>query len=121
MLHPTLVVGASTNPDRYSYKAATRLLAYGYTVELLGHEPGFLGDIPIHTSVDEIATPLDTVTLYLRPEKQRKLYGQIIQLKPRRVIFNPGAENPEFQAILPHFGIESVEACTLVMLSTNQY
>lgn len=119
-MKPTLIIGASPNPSRYSFMAAQRLKAHGHSVTLLGRRKGFIADQVIHAEpivIDEI----DTVTLYINPTIQPSYYDYIISLNPKRVIFNPGTENPEFENILASKNIVPVEACTLVMLSTGQY
>ncbi|GAB3934495.1 CoA-binding protein [Larkinella terrae] len=116
----TLVVGASENPERYANKAANRLVQQGHEVELLGLRSGTIRNNPIRTGRPEL-TDIDTVTLYVSPKNQTGLYDYIKELKPRRVIFNPGTENPDFEKDLEQQGIEPVEACTLVMLAIGQY
>lgn len=116
----TLVIGASKNPERYSYKAAKQLLKHGYEVELLGLRPDTIFNQKIDT--EKLNYPdIDTVTLYVGPRHQAEYYDYIISLKPKRVIFNPGTENPEFQALLNDADIAYEESCTLVLLSLNQY
>lgn len=116
----TLVIGASTNPSRYSNMAINRLQLFKKGVRALGLRTGEVGEtqiinekIPFHD--------IDTVTMYVGPQNQPDYYDYIIDLKPRRVIFNPGTENPELYAKLDEVGIEHFEACTLVMLNTGQY
>jgi len=116
----TLIIGASVNPDRYSYKAAERLLANGHAIYMLGARAGTLFDLPIEVAPLPY-TDVDTVTLYLGPANQPDYYDYILSLHPRRVIFNPGTENPPFAARLRAAGIVGEEACTLVLLSTNAY
>jgi uncharacterized protein len=119
-LKKTLVMGASTDPGRYAYKAIKMLQRYGHPVVALGKKEDNLDGIRIekeHVSFDGV----DTITLYLNPMNQRQYYDYIIGLKPKRVIFNPGTENPELYALLRENGIEIEIACTLVMLSINQY
>lgn len=116
----TLVMGASTDPGRYAYKAIKMLQRYGHPVVALGKKEDNLEGVRIekeHISFDGV----DTVTLYLNPMNQRQYYDYITGLKPKRVIFNPGTENPELYALLRENGIEIEIACTLVMLSINQY
>lgn len=117
----TLVLGASLNPARYAHKATHRLLSQGHEVELLGRRPGEVAGHPIKTDPGEISSGIHTVTMYLSEENQKNYEDYILDLKPQRVIFNPGAENPDFQEKLQSAGIEPVEACTLVLLSTGQY
>jgi predicted CoA-binding protein len=116
----TLVLGASANPERYSYLAVRRLRNAGHPVSAIGRKAATLGDVEIVADRGAIAD-LDTVTLYLNPVNQKEYYDYILSLHPRRIIFNPGAENPELEALASAHGIEPVEACTLVLLSTGQY
>ncbi len=116
----TLIIGASNNPERYAYKAAERLTAHKYEIELLGLRPDVIFGKTIDTERKQY-TDIDTVTLYIGPQRQPEYYDYIVDLKPRRVIFNPGTENFEFEAILTEKGIIAEEACTLVLLGTGQY
>ncbi len=120
MNKPTLVIGASTNPERYSFKAITSLVNHGYKVYALGLKPGNLVGIEFDTErrhYDDI----DTISLYVGPQNQPSYYDYIESLNPKRVIFNPGTENDEFAVRLEAKGIEVLEACTLVLLSTKQF
>ena len=116
----TLVMGASTDPGRYSYKAIKMLQRFGHPVVAVGKRQDELDGITIEKEHIPFAD-VDTVTLYLNPMNQKQYYDYIIGLKPERVIFNPGTENPELYALLRENGIEIDVACTLVMLSTHQY
>jgi predicted CoA-binding protein len=116
----TLIIGASNNPERYAYKAAERLLAHGYDIELLGLRPDIIFDKTIDTERKNFSD-IDTVTLYVGPQRQPEYYEYIVSLNPRRVIFNPGTENFEFESLLTSKGIIAEEACTLVLLGTGQY
>ncbi len=120
MNKPTLVIGASTNPQRYAYLAVNSLLAHGHTVFALGKDAGSIHHIPIEHGFPAYSG-IDTVTLYIRPQLQEQYYDYIIGLKPARVIFNPGTENDTFSGLLKLNGIEPVEACTLVMLSIGVF
>lgn len=116
----TLVIGASKNPERYSYKAAKMLLEYGHEIELLGLRPDTVFEKKIDT--EKIAyTHIDTVTLYIGAKRQPEYYQYIVSLHPRRVIFNPGTENSEFYQLLQTNGIAYEVACTLVLLRTKQF
>lgn len=120
MKNKTLVLGASTNPNKYSNIAIKRLADKGIKVVGLGIRKGTVLGVII--GVEKIAYKnIDTVTLYLNPKRQEEYYQYIINLKPRRVIFNPGTENPAFEKMLKENNIEAEVACTLVLLSTNQY
>jgi predicted CoA-binding protein len=116
----TLVIGASTNPERYSYKAIKMLLEKKQSVVAIGQKTGLIDTVNIYTKMIPLSQ-IDTVTLYLNPTRQRDYYNYIIENKPKRVIFNPGTENPEFYQLLQLNNIKYEEACTLVLLSSNQY
>ena len=116
----TLVLGATTNKERYSYKAIHNLIGKSHQVVAIGSKKGMALDVQIETEKIPYHG-IDTVTLYLNPKHQREYYDYIISLQPRRVIFNPGTENPEFYTLLKENGIEYEVACTLVLLATNQY
>lgn len=115
----TLVLGASTNPSRYSYMAINRLSSHKHPVVAVGRREGRVGNVDIVTSQPK--EDIDTVTLYLNPMNQKPYYDYILSLRPKRIIFNPGTENHELEELARKNGIEPVEACTLVMLSTGQY
>lgn len=116
----TIVLGATPNPDRYAYRATSRLKAHGHEVIPMGIREGEIEGIKI-----ENATPqydgIDTVTLYLNPELQKPYYDYIFSLKPKRIIFNPGTENFELIRLAKEKGIETELGCTLVMLSIGNY
>ncbi len=120
MSKKTLVLGASLKPQRYSNLAIRRLVAYNNEVVAYGLIEGEVSGITIDSQL--ISYPdIDTVTLYLNPERQKAYYDYVLSLRPRRVIFNPGTENPEFQHLLRKEQVYYEEACTLVLLSTDQY
>ncbi|PZR26020.1 MAG: CoA-binding protein [Citrobacter freundii] len=116
----TLVLGASDNPSRYSYLAIRKLRSKEHPVEAIGKFNTQVDDVQI-TKEKAPFTDIDTVTLYLNPLHQRDYYDYILSLHPKRIIFNPGAENDELAELAKKNNIQPVEACTLVMLSTNQY
>ncbi|OAQ39162.1 CoA-binding protein [Pedobacter psychrophilus] len=116
----TLILGASTNSSRYSYMAACRLVIKGHPIVNVGMKKGEVAEHPIEKP-EIIHKDIDTLTLYVGPHNQKDLYDYIIKTKPKRIIFNPGSENPELENLAHENGIETIEACTLVMLSTNQY
>lgn len=116
----TLVLGASDNPSRYSFLALHRLRGHGHPVVAIGKKSGMVGDVPIEKDKRDF-DKVDTVTLYLNPMHQKQYYDYIISLKPKRIIFNPGAENDELADLALKNGIKPMEACTLVLLSTGQY
>lgn len=116
----TLVLGASTNPARYSHKAIMMLLDHGYPVIPVGKRVGAVEGIDIVREPPE-QEEIHTVTLYLNQNRQKEYYDYILNLRPHRLIFNPGAENKELKTLAEQQGIETVEGCTLVMLSTNTF
>ena len=116
----TLVIGASENPERYSNKAIRMLRKHGHSVAAIGNHAGKVDDVAFSPEIPAGLQP-NTVTLYINPRIQKEYYDKVLALKPQRVIFNPGAENPDFEAMLQLNGIEPLEACTLVLLSTNQF
>jgi predicted CoA-binding protein len=119
-LKKTLVLGASGNPQRYSYLAINRLQAHGHPVVAIGRKPVNVAGVDI--DVDKKAhADVNTVTLYLNAAHQKEYYDYILSLRPKRIIFNPGAENDELAHLAEANGIQPVEACTLVLLSTGQY
>jgi predicted CoA-binding protein len=116
----TVIIGASTDPARYSYKAAAMLNAHDVPFVPVGIKKGELFGQDIlngQPTIDEV----DTVTLYVGPQNQEAWADYIVSLKPRRVIFNPGTENQDLKNKVEQSGAEAVEACTLVLLSTGQY
>jgi predicted CoA-binding protein len=118
----TVIIGATDNPSRYAYVAAQQLLENGVEFVPVGIRKGVVFgkeilDLRLLPNIDNV----DTVTLYINPSRQREWYDYILKLKPRRVIFNPGTENSEFEQTLEDNGVEALEACTLVMLRTGQY
>ena len=116
----TLVIGASERTERYSNLAIRMLRDYSHEVEAVGLRKGLVWDVPIQTGQPDLKG-VDTVTLYVGPSRQADLMDYVVSLKPRRVIFNPGTENPDFVKKLDAAGIQSEEACTLVLLSTGQF
>ena len=116
----TLVLGASTKPERYAFKAINMLVEKGHSVLALGQNAGEVAGIKIQTKAIPLKN-IDTVTLYLNPARQRDYYNYIVEARPKRVIFNPGTENPELYRLLELNNIKSEVACTLVLLTTNRY
>jgi predicted CoA-binding protein len=116
----TLVLGATTKPERYAFKAINMLVEKGHSVLALGQNAGEVAGVKIQTKAIPLKN-IDTVTLYLNPTRQRDYYNYIVEAKPKRVIFNPGTENPEFYQLLKLNDIKVEVACTLVLLATNQY
>jgi len=116
----TLVLGASLNPSRYSNLAINRLVNNNYEVVAIGLREGKVAGIEI-IKEKKLFEDIDSIALYLNPQRQKEYYDYIISLNPKRVIFNPGTENPELYQLLSENNIESEVACTLVLLGTNQY
>lgn len=116
----TLVIGASEDPSRYSYMAINSLRRHQHDVVAIGNRPGKVLDI----AFDKNKEPFEhvhTITLYINPGRQPDYYDYILSLKPQRIIFNPGTENPELEKLAEANGIKAMEACTLVLLTTGQF
>lgn len=116
----TLVFGASLNPTRYSNIAIHRLVQKNIPTKAFGIAPGIISNVRINTNLGDLEN-IHTITLYINDKVQKDYYQSILALKPKRVIFNPGTENPEFYALLRLAGVKVEVACTLVLLATNQY
>lgn len=120
MSKTTLVLGTSLKSSRYSNMAVKKLRAKNIEVKAFGLKEGAIGDVNIDT--EWIAYPdIHTITLYLNPNVQKDYYDYILSLNPERVIFNPGTENMELVRLLKDRGIHPELACTLVLLSIDQY
>jgi len=115
-----MVLGASPNPDRFSYKAVRKLARDNHEVIAIGKRTGMIGEIPVITTQPEISG-VHTVTMYLAPYHQGEIFDYVLSLRPKRVIFNPGTESPEFDEFLESYNIEVVHDCTLVMLAGNRF
>ena len=120
MKKKTLVLGASDNPERTSYIAIQKLTARNHPVIAIGRKEAVVGDTKIITEHPAL-NDIDTVTLYLSSQNQKAYYEYILSLHPKRIIFNPGAENEELKNLAKANGIEALEACTLVLLSIGKY
>lgn len=121
MMKTVVVLGASPKPDRFAYRAMKMLLAHGHRA--IPVNPAFrdiLGQ-PCHRSISEVEEPIDTITMYLGAARSEPLIPEIIQARPKRIIFNPGAENDHLAAEAAKSGIEVLEDCTLVMLQTGAF
>ena len=116
----TLVLGASLKVDRYANRAIRNLREHGQPVVAVGLREGMVGDVPIVKSIPADIS-VDTVTVYLNADNQKVWENQVLALRPKRIIFNPGAENAGFARQAQEEGIETLEACTLVMLGTGQF
>jgi predicted CoA-binding protein len=115
-----LVYGASVNPDRYAYRATELLISKGHEVVLLGQKPGTIDGVGIELGQPDLAE-IHTVTLYVGPKNQTDLFDYLIRISPKRVIFNPGTENQDLMKQLNAAGMLAEEACTLVLLHTDQF
>ena len=119
-MRKTLVFGASLKTHRYSNLVVNRLLDHNIETEAFGLKAGKIREITIETSLDNFQN-IDTITLYIGAVLQTQYFGDILKINPRRVVFNPGTENPNFYKILKDNGVEVEVACTLVLLATGQY
>ena len=115
-----LIFGASTNPERYAYKALELLVEKGFEVFLKGNKAGMALGLTIQVGTNDF-DDIHTVTLYVGPQNQQSLIEDLIKIKPKRIIFNPGTENPDLYAEIEKLNIKVEEACTLVLLHTNQF
>jgi uncharacterized protein len=120
MQKKTLVIGASSNTERYSNMAVKRLKLYHHPVIALGKKADVIDDTIIETELKPFEN-IDTITLYVNPTHQKEYYQYILSLKPSRVIFNPGTENEELEELCKQNNIYPQQACTLVLLNTHQY
>jgi uncharacterized protein len=118
----TLVVGATANPGRYAFMAASMLNEYGHEIVPIGiKKETVLGKEILNLREKPTVTDIDTITLYIGPHNQPEWYEYLLSLKPKRIIFNPGTENDAFEKMAEDQNIEVVEGCTLVMLRSGQY
>lgn len=117
----TVVLGATDNPSRFAYKAVHRLQQHGHEVVPVGIRKSEVGGLPIITDKETAIEGTDTVTLYVGPQNQPYWYDYIISLKPKRIIFNPGTENPVLEKMARENNIEALHHCTLVMLASDSY
>ncbi len=118
----TLVLGASDNPKRYSFKAIHKLRQHAHPVLAIGNRQGKVRDVTFSRKRPQPdSLHVDTVTLYLNAKNQEDYYDYILALHPKRIIFNPGAENPELEKLAEIHHIKALKACTLVLLSTGQF
>lgn len=116
----TVVLGATSKPEKYAFKAISLLVEKGHSVIAIGQNAGEVAGVKIKTKAIPLKN-IDTITLYLNPVRQRDYYNYIVEAKPKRVVFNPGTENPELYQLLELNGIQVEVACTLVLLTLNQY
>lgn len=115
------IVGASNKPDRYSYKALKSLVQHGHTPIPLHPLLSDIEGVPVVKNLESLPQGIDTITLYVNARVSTELEKKLVQVRPRRIIFNPGTENPELEEKLVKQGIIAQRACTLVLLSTNQF
>jgi uncharacterized protein len=120
MTKKTMVLGVSLNPDRASFQAVKKLSDLGIETHGIGIKNGYIGNVQIIED-RPVIDKVHTITLYLNSERQKDYYSYILSLHPRRLIFNPGAENEELKNLANAHGIQTEESCTLVLLSTGQY
>ena len=116
----TVVLGATSKPEKYAFKAISLLVEKGHSVIAIGQNAGEVAGVKIKTKAIPLKN-IDTITLYLNPARQRDYYNYIVEAKPKRVVFNPGTENPELYQLLELNGIQVEVACALVLLTLNQY
>lgn len=117
----TVIIGASDKPERYSYKALNMLQAYGHDVALVHPHLKLIEGLPVADRLSAVAGPVDTITMYVNASLSDPMEAEILSARPRRVIFNPGTENPRLEKNLSASGIHVEIACTLVLLQTGQY
>lgn len=115
------ILGASNKPDRFSYKAFKLLKKHGYALFPVSPNLKLIEDTQVYNDLDQIKQPIDTLTMYVGSAISTPLKDKIIQLHPKRIIFNPGSENPSIEQELKSAGIEIIHDCTLVMLNTNRF
>lgn len=115
------MLGASPKPARYSNKAIRLLLEHDHAVFPVHPAISLIEELPVFKRLEDLKEPVDTLTLYISPAHSTPLADAIVQLKPGRVIFNPGTENPELYKRLSAAGIPFEEACTLILLNTGQF
>ena len=116
----TVVIGATTKPERAAFKVIEMLVGNGHSVLALGQNTGEVAGIKINTKAIPLKN-IDTISLYINPSRQRDYYNYIVEAKPKRVLFNPGTENPELYQLLELNNIKFEAACTLVLLTLNKY
>jgi predicted CoA-binding protein len=116
----TLVLGATPDSSRYAFLAANRLVNHGHSIVNVGIKTGEVAGVQIEKP-ETIHDDIDTITLYVGPQRQPALYDYILNTHPKRIIFNPGTENAELSKMANEKGIETENACTLVLLSIGEY
>lgn len=121
MAERVVILGASDKPDRFAHKAMVMLKQYGHEPILVNPTLKEIAGHTVHPDLDLVPRPVDTLTMYVNPRISVSMKQKIINLKPKRVIFNPGTENPAIEFDLKKIGIDTIHACTLVMLSTGEF
>lgn len=121
MTEKVVILGASDKSDRFAYKAMVMLKQYGHEIVLVHPTLTEIAGQPVYSDLSKVPRPVDTLTVYVNPRISISMKDQIIALKPKRVIFNPGTENPAIAFDLKKTGIDTIHACTLVMLSTGEF
>lgn len=118
----TVIIGATPDPSRYAYLAAQMLTSYGHEIVPLSIKTGTVSGVEIRDIRQRPPIEgVDTVTLYIGPQRQPEWYDYILGLKPKRIIFNPGTENDVFEKMAEEQSVEALQACTLVLLRSHQY
>ena len=115
------VIGASDKPERYSYQAVKLLQDKGHTVYPVHQRIKLIDGVPVFSSIKEVPASIDTITMYVASDISNLLAKDILDKKPKRIIFNPGAENPQLASQAQVQGIKTLEACTLVKLRSGQF
>jgi uncharacterized protein len=115
------ILGASNKPERYSNQALRLLAENGHAVFPVHPALAEIDGHPVFQTLADIPEPLDTVTMYVSPAHSTGMAGALLAARPRRVIFNPGTENPELESQLSAAGIDVLHACTLVLLRTSRF
>ena len=121
MAEKVAILGASDKPERYAHMAFVMLKEHGHTPLPIHPNLKSVDGVSVTPSLKDIKSPVDTLTMYVNPSISTKMKADILALKPKRVIFNPGSENPELVVALKKAGIHTVHACTLVLLRTGQF
>ncbi|MBN2643038.1 MAG: CoA-binding protein [Victivallales bacterium] len=120
-MYHVVVLGASANPERYSNMAVKKLLEHGYSITPVNPSGIEIHGVASATSLKEISSPVHTLTVYVNGARSNEMRKDVIELKPKRVIFNPGAENPDLEEACAAAGIATENACTLVLLNSGQF
>ncbi len=116
-----VVLGASPKPERYSFQAITRLLAAGHEVIPVNPRGGEIQGLTVLPDLSSLSLGIDTLTLYVGPELLRGVVAEVLRMRPKRIIFNPGTESTEEESLFSARGIEVVKGCTLVMLAEGTF